>query len=262
MNNVVATSGAKSFADFSTPTPYSDAINPGNPLFSGQQGFVCIRLNDVDINNAPGTTYRVEVSYLLTTPNFAVFDDLSIGNAAPIPLPVTFLGLVANRNGNSVSIRWDVADEANVRQYQIERSTNGSNFTVAGSMQPNGKSVYLFADTYSDKGTVYYRVRNVDGDGRSKYSGIIKLKGSTSFGTALKAYPLPAANVITVEHQKINGAGKITINSLEGRTFKTVKPVTGSSHTPVDLSGLSSGVYVIKLQNGDSETESIKIVKQ
>lgn len=261
--NFEASSRIRAFSEFSTPTTYTDAVNPTNPLFNGQQGFVCIRLNDVDITNAPGTNYRVEVIFLLNTPNFAVFDNLSIGDAAPIPLPVSFLGVVANRSGNSVNLRWDVADELNVREYQVERSTNGSTFNVVGTIPASSKTnVYSFTDTYAEPGNVYYRVKNLDADGRFKYSSIIKLKGASSFGSVLKAYPLPALNQVTLEHKKLSNKAKITVNSLEGKTLKVVNPVNGASHTLVNLSGLSSGMYVIKLENGEGETEMIKIIKQ
>jgi hypothetical protein len=52
------------------------------------------------------------------------------------------------------------------------------------------------------------------------------------------------------------------VNSLEGKTLRIVNPVNGASHTLVDLSGLSSGMYMIKLENGEGETETIKIIKQ
>src|SRR5690242_21176313 len=99
VTNVEATSGVQFFANWSTPRPYVDT---GTVLLNGFEGNVCIRLIDPDIVNA-NTTFRVEVSYLIHEPFFAVFDNVSIG-PLQIPLPVDFIGLVANRNtDNSVS---------------------------------------------------------------------------------------------------------------------------------------------------------------
>ena len=56
---------------------------------------------------------------------------------AAAPLPVTFLGLVANRADNGVNLRWDVAEESNVREYQLEKSSDGSSFATVGSVSPS-----------------------------------------------------------------------------------------------------------------------------
>jgi hypothetical protein len=262
--NVEASSGPRLFSDFSNPNPYIDPIHPANPLFNGDQGFVCIRLNDADINNLPGTQYRVEVIYLLNTPDYAVFDNLSIGGIPDVTLPVTFLGIVANRSGNSVNVRWDVADEIGVKEYAVERSTDRRAFSVVGTIPTNGgkSKVYSFTDASAGSGEVYYRVRNIDINGRSKYSGIIKVKGTSSAESVLKAYPLPASHSVTVGHKTAATGATINLLTVEGRLLRSVTPVSGASHTPVSLLGVAPGMYLIRYENGEGERETIRIIKQ
>jgi hypothetical protein len=259
--NIEASSGVRTFAAHSTPIAYTD---PTNPLHNGFTGFVCIRLIDPDITNAPGVTYRIEVAYLINEAFFTAFDNLSLGNIQAAPLPVNFLGLVANRStSNSINVRWDVGSELNVREYQVERSTNGGTFTTVGTVSAHGKSVYSYTDVTAEKAALYYRVKSVDADGRAKYSGIIRIKGTgNSYGTALKAFPLPAQNSVTVEHKELDPSAKITISTMDGKVLKVVTPRLGSSHTPMDLTGVKPGMYVIKLDNGNGEVETLKIVKQ
>jgi hypothetical protein len=258
--NVVATSNFHEFTDYSTPpTPYTG----GAPQIAGMQGNVCIRLIDEDITNAPGVAYRVEITYEIAQPAFTVFDDLSIGGTEAAPLPVNFLGVVANRVDNGVQVKWDVADEVDVREYQLEKSLNGVSFNTVGTVQAKtGTVVYGTIDQTSKAAQVFYRVKSVDIDGKVKYSGIIRFKDNTSFTSDLKVYPSPARTQITLQHDKLDTKARITISTIDGRILKMVTPGQGFSNTMMDISNLSSGMYVIKVDNGNGKIETTTFVKQ
>lgn len=262
VTNVEATSGVQSFAAWSTPTPYVDNGPNPTPFLNGFEGRVCLRLIDPDIINSPQTTFRVEVSYLLNSAFFAVFDDLSIGPLNS-PLPVNFIGLMANRNlDNTVQLKWDVSQEINVREYQVERSDNGTSFTTAGTIAAKGKSIYAFSDQGSTR-TVFYRVKSVDIDGKTKYSGIVQLKGTSSdtYATGLMIYPVPAENDITIAHKKLERGARITVSSTTGRTMKIIVPVVGTSNTMVNLNGMPAGLYFVQLDDGKGGVQTTKLIK-
>jgi hypothetical protein len=265
VTNVEATSGVQFFSAWSSPIPYVDVAGPNvpdpTPLLNGFAGNICIQLNDADITNGPGTSFRVEVSYLTNSPFFAVFDNLSIGPIGA-PLPVHFIGLVANRSSsNTVDLKWDVSEEIDVQEYQVERSTNASYWEVTGTVQAKGKSIYTLTDNNVPSKTVYYRIKSLDIDGRYKYSGVLRLDGDNSYGNDLSAYPVPAKDDIIVQHKKLRGKSKIIISSTNGTVVKTIFPTPGSSHTPINISTLAPGIYMLRL---DDETgwQSIKLVKQ
>jgi hypothetical protein len=264
VTNVEATSGVQFFSSWSTPTPYIDgtttSVPDPTPLLNGFQGNICMRLIDADITNGPATTYRVEVSYLINEPLFAVFDNLSVGPQNS-PLPVSFIGLVATRNNSNVDLKWDVSEEVNVREYQVESSTTGSSFTPVGSAAAKGKSIYTFTNYNVPSGTVFYRIKSVDIDGRYKYSGILKLDGSNSFSSGLQLYPMPASNEVTVQHKRTSVNSKLMITSADGQIVRVVYPIPGSSHTPVDLTALAKGIYFIRLDDGKGDIESAKLIK-
>lgn len=260
VTNVEATSGVQSFSAWSTPQLYTDT---GTALLNGFSGRICIRLVDPDILNAPNTLYRVEVSYIVNEPLFAVFDDLSIGTEQS-PLPVDFIGIVAKRDNGDVNLRWDVGDEMNVREYQVEQSTTGGSFQVVGTVPATGKSVYSFTHLNAGKSTIFYRVKSMDIDGRYKYSGIVRLAGNAanSYGTKLTVYPVPAKTNLTVEHRKLSANAKISISTMEGRIIKIVVPTEGSSHTPVNITNFVPGMYILRLDDGLGSIETIKFVKE
>jgi len=265
--NVEATTGAQSFSAWSTPQPYNDltmGVAPTTPFMGMWQGNVCIRLVDPDIVNAANTTFRVEVAYQVNSAQFAVFDNLSIG-PSQIPLPVEFIGLVANRNNDAVELKWDVGEEINVKEYQVEKSSNGTMFSTAGAVNSKGKSIYTFTDMGVDrKSTIYYRVKSVDNDGRYKYSGIVRLAatGNSSYGNGMTLYPVPAKNEVTLEHKQLYANARITITTADGRILKTIIPSPGSSHTPINLSGITPGIYILRLDDGKGGVETSKFIKQ
>jgi len=270
----VATSGVQSFTAWSSPAHYDDhaysnanGTSPANPFLTGDSGHVCIRINDADITNAPGTSYRVEIAYVLNTPVvdnfFAVYDNLQIGGStAPAPLPVNFMGIVGNRIDNGVNVRWDIADESNVKEYQLEKSTNGASFSTVGTVAAKNKTTYSFTDPNGKSAVLYYRVKSVDIDGRTKYTGIIKIINSNSYSSTLKVYPTPAQNQLTVQHAQLGASARVQISTMDGRVIRTIKPSTGASNTMVDLSGLTAGMYVLRLDNGTGKTESVTFIKQ
>ena len=264
VTNVEATSGVQFFSDWSDPTVYADGVTTPvpdpTPLMTGFQGYVCIKLTDPDITNGENVTYRVEVSYLMSAPLFAVFDNLSIGPLGS-PLPVNFIGLVANRENNNAELKWDVTDEVNVREYVVERSVNGSNFTMVGEVPAKGKSIYTYTNYNIPATTVFYRVRSIDQDGRSKYSGILRLKGSTSYGEGVKVYPVPANDEITIEHGKLQRGASIIITTLDGKSLRTINPVDGASHTPVNISSMSRGMYFLRIDDGTGDVQTVKLIK-
>lgn len=260
----VARSGFKFFSDFtaSGPTPYVDPI-PGNIAWhSGQQGVACIRLIDQDITVGSNVTYRVEFTYIIPEPIYSDFDNFAIGSTAPGPLPVNFMGLVASRVNNSINVKWDVVDEVDVREYQLEKSTNGATFSTVGIVNAQGKTVYSYTDHNGKASVMYYRVKSVDIDGKTKYSGIVKITGNASYADDLKVYPSPANAQITLSHKKLNTNAIVTVTGADGRILRTMRPAAGASNTMMDVSALVPGMYVVRVDNGNGQIETTTFVKQ
>jgi hypothetical protein len=223
------------------------------------EGNLCVRLIDADIHQ--GQTLRFEISIRAKNPSTILFDDFSLGEEVEAsPLPVTFTGIVARSENSVVNVQWDVADEIDVRGYEVERSTNGMKFETIGFVAAHGKPFYSFTDAQPAAGTVYYRVKNMDIDGQYKYSSIVKVTNKRA--STLKLYPVPAKENVTLQHERIRANTTLTLTTIDGRVVKQIRPATDSYQTPVSLSGLQPGLYLLRLDNGQGETEAIKVVKQ
>ena len=205
----------------------------------------------------------IQILFTFLTPNqdaILVFDNF-LSNPELAPLPVNFISFNAQKVSNSTQLTWKVGEEDNVKGYEIERSTDGSKFTSVGFVPASGKTTYTFSDAQTTQGTVFYRIRNVDNDGKFKYSNILSLKNGAST-LILRAFPLPAVNKLTIQHEAAFNNGKINIASSDGSVVKRIIPAQGSLETVVNLSGLKSGIYVLYFDSGNGKTQTMKFMKQ
>lgn len=245
------------FALYSTAVPYTDP----NPLQNGFTGRICVQLIDGDITNAPNTTYRVEIKYWILENLYSAIDNISFGPNELIILPVKFIGINAFKINNGVQLRWDVAEEQDVLKYEVERSVNGRDFTKIGEVSQNSKSrLYAFFDKNPLPGASFYRIKNVDTDGRSDFSSIVRM--NLSKFVQISAFPTPATSNVTIEHEILNTRGQLTVYSADGRAVKTVVTQEGTSQTPLNLSNLGSGFYVVRFDKGNGQVETVKLLKK
>ncbi len=109
---------------------------------------------------------------------FKVMMEAQLATSLPVTF-VTFTGLVQNSN---TFLNWSTTNEINNAYYTVERAENPNNFsaigTVAASTNTAGTNKYQFTDrTLSavNSNVVYYRLKQVDKDGLTRYSNIIKV---------------------------------------------------------------------------------------
>jgi len=142
----------------------------------------------------------------------------------PGALPVKGLVLHASRHQSDVSLTWKTTWEANTHECLIERSTNGQQFTVVGSIPAAGNSnhgqQYAFVDRTAPAGTLYYRVKVMDIDKHTLTSNVAVLR--TTEAKEVVVYPNPVRQLFYVtlpdkgsyQVRLMNAAGQ-TVHSLE-----------------------------------------------
>ncbi len=157
-------------------------------------------------------------------------------------------------NNQTNLLTWTTATEKNNSHFNIERSTNGVNFTSIGTMKGNGTTTtannYSFADE-TPLSINYYRLQSVDFDGKTQASNIVSVFRSTS--GKLKVYPTVASDKLNILTDN-NDAQTFSISDLMGRTVQTGQ-LNGQKE--LSISTLAVGTYVLKV-GGDV----VKFVKQ
>ncbi|TAD85111.1 MAG: T9SS C-terminal target domain-containing protein [Bacteroidetes bacterium] len=204
---------------------------------------------DTDIvwNSTDG---RWEISFDVT--GFSGFFITNLDNSI---LPLTWLTLNASLNSSQQAVvTWKV-DEKNVAKYQVEKSYDGRRFSAIGTVasKGNGINLYNFIEGKPLQGTAFFRVLQIDIDGSSSYSQMVKL---TAASTLITAFPNPVNDRLTlsVPADKLNTVAILT--DMHGRKLKEIR--LNSAMVEVNLQGLPSGMYLIATGSGTN----LKIMKQ
>jgi hypothetical protein len=213
----------------------------------------------------PGEAYRFIFQFTSSSSSQAgqciVFDNFrTTGTNSQISLPVTFTNVNVRRSGNGAQLIWNVAGERDVRSYEVERSVDGRNFVKIGEVSALNHDAYAFTDVQPLQGLSYYRVRNVDIDGRSKYSYVVRYNANR-VSASLQLYPNPTNGDAVLEHNELGQNARFSIIDMNGRIVRTIVPLRGVTNTRINLSGLTTGTYVLRVENGNGYAETTSFVK-
>ncbi|MBS1660755.1 MAG: T9SS type A sorting domain-containing protein, partial [Bacteroidetes bacterium] len=177
------------------------------------------------------------------------------------PLPVTWQSFTVKAVDKYALLQWATAMESNNDHFDIERSADGIAFTKIGRIAGNGTTSipqhYQFTDAAPLSSTNYYRLAQVDLDGKIDYSTIRVLQFSAQTRT-MQLSPNPAKSTVhIVLPQAASGQHTIELYHLSGRKVLVQSVPAGTVQLDVDISTLAAGMYIIRY--GDS---IMKVVKQ
>jgi hypothetical protein len=172
----------------------------------------------------------------------------TIGNNGSTALPLTLLSFKAQQvKRGEVLLDWRVKDEVNMKQYDVQRSVDGKNFTTIGTVNNLGKEVYTLIDQKPAQGINYYRLSMVEASGLTDYSHIVAI--NINDGKALHASPNPVTGDLTVEVKgEVGKQAVIDIIDYTGNKVRTVAIPAGK--VTVDMTSLPTGVYVVQYIDG------------
>jgi hypothetical protein len=182
----------------------------------------------------------------------------------PVPLPITLLTFTAAAMGSQVQLRWQTASEFNNDHFEVERSTDVSNFNWLLSLAGHGDSQllqdYQAIDPAPFAGINYYRLKQVDKDGKSQFSKVVSvdMTGAPAWAS-IRIYPNPAAQVLYISMtstQEVNSA--FVVYNAAGRqvVLKPAYLVKGVNSLLVDVSALAPGIYFCLFKNTNTGVQS------
>jgi len=196
-----------------------------------------------EIQVRDNTTY-----YLKVTDYWGDGLTFTITNNGSTALPLTLLSFKAQQvKRGEVLLDWRVKDEVNMKQYDVQRSVDGKNFTTIGTVGNLGKEVYTLIDPKPAQGINYYRLSMVEANGLTNYSHIVAI--NINDGKALHASPNPVTGDLTVEVKgEVGKQAVIDIIDYTGNKVRTVSIPAGK--VTVDMTSLPTGVYVVQYIDG------------
>jgi hypothetical protein len=180
-----------------------------------------------------------------------------------VPLPVELLSFSAtNVINNFVKLAWQTSMEENNDHFEVERSTDATHFESILTKKAVGNSStpqsYIARDISPIKGINYYRLKQVDSDGRTSFSSVQKVKFGTDVAPVI--YPNPVSTVFTAVSGK-ELIREIVIYNSQGRAVQFVMGNSTDADLKVNVSLLSEGVYFLKVKT-DSQVYQYKLIKK
>lgn len=227
----------------------------GNTAASGWQvpNPGCVSLAPV------GSSGRTVAGNNVLRNNLASFNDgnsqLGIGMTYYI-LPVELLEFDGYPEGPRNYLYWSTAAELNSDFFVVERSSDNKVYSQIGTVQAQGFSLsgsnYHLYDNEPIAGRNYYRLKQVDNDGRYQYTQVILIDRSSTDQLTVLAFPNPTTHQVTLQLQVAEPQEYVVvIRDAVGRQVRTFTwPVTaGRQSLAMDLSDLSAAAYVLSVQD-------------
>ena len=274
-----------SFSQGACPGPNPPAIRHVTYFINGQQ--VCAIYVENMMPNSPVTLFGAGLTIIPTASGTSVTTDAtgfacyiypcnkvpvritscntpgccsSLVPAATI-LPVRLTRFSSRLvNDKTVTLDWTSVTELNSNQYVIERSNDGKNFEAIGELAAFGNSArainYQFTDKLLNPGAYFYRLNQVDADGKSEFSRVVYVNSGKGSGRVTAVFPNPFRQEI-----QLIGITTGDLNSKNVLLFNTAGQqvgyrISGSNAISINESN-PKGIYILKVKD-----QTYKLIKQ
>jgi hypothetical protein len=185
-----------------------------------------------------------------------------------VTLPATLISFKGERiNNSAVGLEWTSVDEKDLSRYEVERSTDGTQFASIGSVQAKDlqRVTYPFTDGSPAFGNNYYRLKVVDDNGKFVYSNTIVVQFNQANPGLMAAVPNPAYQQISIRlsgYQK--GEYTLRLYNTAGILFETRK-INLRDHQQTEVMNrnrnMVPGVYMVTLHDeNNNKLSTVRLV--
>jgi hypothetical protein len=226
---------------------------------------------DIGVYYQDSTTANVNTPYMTNLPNVSVRDleifypgrklraatygrgvwQSPLQTLQPLYVTEVLAGSVA---GESNLLTWNSL--ADVAEYEVLRSNDGTTFTKIGTVSNTGSNALTFTDSKPINGANHYQLKANLAQGQSRNSNKILLVNSNN---AFEVYPNPAQNILNVNYNAASYA--LRLLGTNGTVYYTVDNAK-NLHT-IDVRSMASGNYVLEIvpANGSKISKIVTINK-
>ncbi len=184
-------------------------------------------------------------------------------------LPVTFSNVKAFEQNGNIKVEWNVENQINIKQFEIEKSANGQQFEKANTVTPKGNNNsaagYGWLDETVLDGNNFYRIKSISINGEIQYSSIVKAYIHIA-NNKIIIYPNPVINDVISLQFNNQPAGTYTVQLFNnsGQLFFTKKIIHAAGNStetiPVDK-GMSKGIYELQIIKPNKEKIKDKLFR-
>lgn len=196
-----------------------------------------------------------------------------VSNTVAVPLPVTYTSFNASVNNKTVLLNWITAHEYNSSHFEVERSFDRSSFTTLGLVldaisEKGEEKNYMYKDNTADlqgKSIAYYRLKQVDIDGKATYSTTIAVRLQARGGVQMQISPNPFVEKVNVSFTASEAAAaEVRIVNLTGQTMVSEKHIVSKGFNSIAVDGLAklgAGIYIGQVVMNGVVVDNQRIIK-
>ncbi|MBP9689386.1 MAG: T9SS type A sorting domain-containing protein, partial [Bacteroidia bacterium] len=191
------------------------------------------------------------------------------------PLPVSLVSFGAKLVKGISLVSWTTASEINLKNFDVERSFDGHNFSKIGEVNAKGNSSsrldYRFVDETSPEAlaatnVLYYRLKQQDISGHFEYSKIVSVSHFNAIVfDVIATTPNPFNDEAEISYKtSSNSIVQVQVTDAFGKLIKTatLSPEIGANVYKLELDDLNaSGVYFVKITQ-DGKSKIVKAIKK
>jgi hypothetical protein len=198
------------------------------------------------------------------------YEAFAIAKASVYSFPVEWLSFSASLRDADALLEWATASEVNSDHFEVQRSADGRAFEAIGQVGAAGNasqvSEYSFRDagaSYLGSPVLYYRLRQVDLDGRFEYSRVESLRfDQRPEALTLTLFPNPSQGVFSLQLQAEKaGSYPLEILSISGQQVFQGQLEAGKL-TELRAEGWADGSYVVSARAGAERVSRTLILKR
>lgn len=239
---------------------FVDSTSGQQATFTGNSYTLPLNFNNVS-TTMNGYKYRLVVSTSqagLTSADCLYFNDYTLIVNSCGPTPVILASFNGRYSNGTAFLDWQTSQEINSDHFDVYRSTDGQDFSLITSVKSAGNSYTIRNYAYQDNGAggsqfIYYRLKQVDIDGKFVFSPVIKI--AVGLKNGVEVFPNPFVNNFTTSFSasKTANATLVLRNTIGQPVFQKVINVTkGNNSIQIsNLPVLNPGVYYLSIFNDD-----------
>jgi len=195
-------------------------------------------------------------------------DGTNIERRAPVQvvclstLPVTGFRMSGLLQNGQALISWSTETEINNRFFDVQHSSDGRQYNSLGTVMAKGgdrPTQYQFRHAKPLPGKNYYRIRQVDIDGKFTYSNVLVLDYSIKDKILLQSNPVTDVAILLLQKQSVNRS--LSLLNTSGQVLLKQTIAAGSTRMEINMLPFPSGLYYLVLENG-KERITQKVIRQ
>ncbi len=160
-----------------------------------------------------------------------------------VVLPVQWANLTGTAASGVIHLQWQAVASTGNHHFEIERAADGNNFAVVGTVAA-GTDTYSFTDASPLPGNNFYRIRQVDDNGRYSFSSTIKV---TNRDKAADPYlqTNPVATTLVVVNNKQVMIQKLQITDVSGKIISDIAVYSKNRQINAGVQHILPGCYFL-----------------